>query len=94
MVNKYWKIEFVRLKYLRRNQTALRASGYTSICKQLGDPQCTENEVDILCTRRVFELSSIYFGNVCYMRQNNHNIIEISNKKGYLDMVFTMKCNP
>lgn len=64
----------------------MRASDKTSACKQLGDSQRTENKVNILRTGQLFMLSTIYTSDDCYMRLNNHNIIEISNNEGYLDM--------
>lgn len=56
--DQYHKLDFERVEYLRRNQSALCASDCTSACEQLGDSQSTENKLSAALTVCIFTISA------------------------------------
>lgn len=72
----------------------IRASGYTSFRKQLGDAQRTENRFDAVQTGCMFILLSMYVSVDRYIRQNIQDIIEISNNVEYPKIFLTATFNP
>jgi hypothetical protein len=80
------KIETLRLRYLKNNQTQLRAASYHTL-------QQATNHENANIGRQII-LPSTFTGGPRYMQKHYHNAMSLVQKFGRPDLFLTMTCNP
>ncbi|KAG7599001.1 Nucleic acid-binding OB-fold [Arabidopsis suecica] len=89
LVDAYTTIEANRLKYIKLNQSSLRASNYDSVKEA-----ATAGKTDMNEEGKAFYLPATFVGGPRYMKNMYMDAMSTCNHYGFPDLFITFTCNP